>query len=309
MRIRKQYQVIPTNAKLENGDSTSATNGYTAEYINDHSVVVSPTEPSGSARKKVWKQHSKNLFNKNNYISTSLFVGIGGTSYQTASTVKGFIFDVSNYTTLTISKISSQRFGISASTNYPTNGGSATYIHDVDYQGTKLTVDVTNYNYIVVNYYSTTLDTLTEQQILDTIQIELGTEATEYEPYASDKEYILNENDVYEEFKPQNEIYSKNETICGYDDNNKPVYRKVIEGNFSEVNTAGTKKYYTNLAEITNLKDLYKYDAIYSNRCPFSSNVFAGEKILYDTCSFVRLNLILNPTLILLFGLYFIHSL
>ena len=59
MRIRKEYQVIPTNALLENGDSTSATNGYTAEYINNHSVVVSPTEPTGSARKKVWKQTSK----------------------------------------------------------------------------------------------------------------------------------------------------------------------------------------------------------------------------------------------------------
>lgn len=34
MRIRKKYQVIPTNAKLENGYSTSATNGYTADYIN-----------------------------------------------------------------------------------------------------------------------------------------------------------------------------------------------------------------------------------------------------------------------------------
>jgi hypothetical protein len=34
MRIRKQYQVIPTNALLENGHSTSSTNGYTCEYIN-----------------------------------------------------------------------------------------------------------------------------------------------------------------------------------------------------------------------------------------------------------------------------------
>ena len=34
MRIRKKYQVIPTNAKLENGYSTSDKNGYTCEYIN-----------------------------------------------------------------------------------------------------------------------------------------------------------------------------------------------------------------------------------------------------------------------------------
>lgn len=34
MRIRKKYQVIPTNAKLENGYSTSDKNGYTCEYMN-----------------------------------------------------------------------------------------------------------------------------------------------------------------------------------------------------------------------------------------------------------------------------------
>lgn len=34
MRIRKKYQVIPTNAKLENGHSTSDKNGYTCEYLN-----------------------------------------------------------------------------------------------------------------------------------------------------------------------------------------------------------------------------------------------------------------------------------
>ena len=34
MRIRKKYQVIPTNAKLENGHSTSDKNGYTCEYVN-----------------------------------------------------------------------------------------------------------------------------------------------------------------------------------------------------------------------------------------------------------------------------------
>ena len=35
MRIRKQYQTIPTNAKLENAHSTSNKNGYVCEYINN----------------------------------------------------------------------------------------------------------------------------------------------------------------------------------------------------------------------------------------------------------------------------------
>ena len=63
MRIRKKYQVIPTNAKLENGDSTSNKNGYTANYINNHSVVVSPTEPI-TDRKKVWLQKGNGIDDK-----------------------------------------------------------------------------------------------------------------------------------------------------------------------------------------------------------------------------------------------------
>ena len=243
LAAKQDTLVSGTNIKTINSTSLLGSGNIS---IEENQVIVSPTEPS-TDRKKVWLRHSSNLFDKNNYISTSLFVGIGGTSYQTASTLKGFIFNVSNYTTITISKISSQRFGISASTGYPTSGGSATFIHDVDNQGTELTVDVTNYNYIVVNYYSTTLDTLTEQQILDTIQIELGTEATTYEPYVDDKEYILNENDVYEEFIPQNEIYSTNEVRIGTWINGKPLYRKVY--NF----TTSTVTSFNNIAEILNI--------------------------------------------------------
>ena len=125
----------------------------------------------------------KNLFDKNNFIPSALFVANAGNAYQQAGTLKGFIFDVTNLSTITISKISSQRFGVGASTNYPAVGVSATLLQDVDYQGTTLTLDVSSYNYIVVSYFSTTLDTLTEQQILDTIQIEKGSTATAYVPY------------------------------------------------------------------------------------------------------------------------------
>ena len=46
MRIRKKYQVIPTNAKLENEYSTSSKNGYNCEYING--LIESGSNTNGS---------------------------------------------------------------------------------------------------------------------------------------------------------------------------------------------------------------------------------------------------------------------
>lgn len=205
MRIRKQYQVIPTNAKLENGDSTSATNGYTAEYINDHSVVVSAVEPSGSARKKVWKQHSKNLFNKNNANVLNAYLNI---SYVIASNndEKTIYIECKPNTTYTISKAigtpaNSNRFRVGTTSVLPANNVSLlNYVYyntGTDVTSITITTPATA-KYLCVYCWATD-NTSTLEQMLASIQIEESTEATEYEPYAEDKEYILN-NGAYEEF-------------------------------------------------------------------------------------------------------------
>lgn len=87
--------------------------------------------------------------------------------------------------------------------------------------------------------------------------------------------------------------YSETETICGYDDNGKPIYRRVVAGTFPEANTAGNQKYYTNLAEITNLKDLYRYDATFGDRAPFSSNFYGGA---YYIVSYLENNKVIIVT-------------
>lgn len=60
MRIRKISQSAAIPGKIVNSPSDSTTETYSCDYINDVSVVVSPTEPVGVNRKKVWLQNVAN---------------------------------------------------------------------------------------------------------------------------------------------------------------------------------------------------------------------------------------------------------
>ena len=206
MRIRKKYQVIPTNAKLENGHSTSATNGYTAEYINDHSVVVSAVEPSGSARKKVWKQHSGELFNKNNITDQSYISDTNGTITSNVSWLVTDYIEVSQ----------GEELIINGNTSSTTGSG----VYGIYYNSSKNVVSS-----IAYSDYKTNGTILTIPSGIKYVRLSVPiSEKNTFSIKVEDKEYILNDN-VYEEFNPQNEIYSANEQRIGtfFD---KPLYRK-----------------------------------------------------------------------------------
>ena len=195
MRIRKQYQVIPTNAKLENGDSTSATNGYTANYINNHSVVVSPTEPTGSARKKVWLRHSSNLLkftvNLDSYttaeeVSASeiIITSTNPNPIQPTTTLQTGKLDADTYT---IKNYSSKRLYIQTS-----SGDYSNYI-DTNQSYT--------FTYDGISYLRLVFATQSQNETVNyKAQLEKGEVATTYEAYSEgDKTYILKDN-VYKEF-------------------------------------------------------------------------------------------------------------
>lgn len=64
------------------------------------------------------------------------------------------------------------------------------------------------------------------------MQLEQGSVVTSYEEYIEPKTYILNDNNVYEEFmkKEEKNIYSTEEQKIGTWIDGKPLYRKVITG-------------------------------------------------------------------------------
>ena len=68
MKIKKLFQgTIPEN-KILNENSTSQTDTYSCDYINNTSIVVSSTEPTGDNRKGIWFKKGENLFDKNTMI-------------------------------------------------------------------------------------------------------------------------------------------------------------------------------------------------------------------------------------------------
>lgn len=80
------------------------------------------------------------------------------------------------------------------------------------------------------------------------IQLEQGSVATTYQPYIQSKIFILNNNNIYEEFVKNSDNmldYSIQEQKIGTWINGKPLYRKIYDGiqvNTSEIIVAETKE-------------------------------------------------------------------
>lgn len=131
---------------------------------------------------------SKNLFNKNGYNSISGYLAsANNTITATGSGVKILYIPCKSNTTYTIQKVASKRFSIGTTRVIPAVG--VTFYGGI--YGTTTTTQLTirtesQAKYLIVEYYlsgSSSPDTLTEQQIIDSIQIETGSEATPYFPY------------------------------------------------------------------------------------------------------------------------------
>lgn len=199
-------------------------------------VIVSPTEPTGKNRKKVWMQKGRNLFNKDKallgYWINDEQGNIG--EYNNSVFVTDFIpvfKNVAVYIPAT---------GTSRRQFYNKNKVGITYLNNSNAQVFTPTED----GFIRVTCLTSTVT-------MDSLMICYGTTATEYEAYIEPKIYIKNSYDVYEEFIKKNK-----EGLVNYNDyiefNDKvtkiyncTAYKKDnilflnidLEGNFSEGET------------------------------------------------------------------------
>jgi len=125
------------------------------------------------------------LFDKNNANILNK-TGLGGSQnliYSTTSNSKTLYISCEQNTTYTISKIISSRFAVATCEGLPRIGETLLNII-TDHSASSITITAPNdAHYLLVWYYREDLETLTEQQILDSIQIEEGSTATSYEPY------------------------------------------------------------------------------------------------------------------------------
>lgn len=155
-------------------------------------LIVSSTEPTGLNRKKVWLQKGKNLFNKGK-IFTNAWINDSGniSSYENQNVVSELISCKPN-TTYTVSGYPENVFVKVAS--YNKNRKYINVIIDIQSSKAKQTFTTGNNDCFIRIGYG---DSAT---IIDSLQLEQGSIATEYEEYIEPKIYVRNDNNVYEEF-------------------------------------------------------------------------------------------------------------
>lgn len=131
------------------------------------------------------KVKRKNLFDKNN---ANIIAGYIDANVITAATTSRCIYIPCNpNTTYTVSKIATARYVV-AFTNVIPTAGTAVTNRVQNYTATSITATSgADSKYIVVWLYNSAYDTTTTiDEILATVQIELGSTATVYTPYISD---------------------------------------------------------------------------------------------------------------------------
>lgn len=158
-------------------------------------VVVSPTEPQGLNRKKVWIQKGKNLFNKNSGIILGSFIGSDGSiGIDTNLFYQTVYIPTKPNTKYTISSDIGENHRIAEYDNNKTfikrnlnDGGGSAYVFTTSSNCyfVRISCNISN---------------------LDNIQLEQNSTATEYEAYIEPKIYVKNDNGVYEEFISENRI-------------------------------------------------------------------------------------------------------
>lgn len=253
MKIKKIYQgSIPEN-KILNSRSTSQTDTYSCEYLNDTSVVVSATEPAEN-RKKVWLQKGKNLFDENTNVFESGDLNTSNGSNETNSArirTSTFIEVLANktYTLSNTEDFNAGRF-IEYDENY--NFVKASY-------GVKTITTSNTTKYIRWSYAQTTEPS--------DIQLEQNATATTYEEYIEPKIYCLNDNNVYEEFvQKANTVYSTKEQVIFTKNEVDNIYYYNIYATENEVQISADIRY--KFAKGTRIKVLTiekGYEALISN--------------------------------------------
>ena len=236
------------------------------------SVIVSPTEPVGNDRRKVWFRKGKNLFDKSKALLGYWISNEQGDIAKADDDV--FITDfipvfknVPVYIPAT---------GTARRQFYNKNKVGITYLNNSKAQVFTPIED----GFIRVTCVTSTVT-------MDSLMIYYGTTETEYEAYIEPKIYIKNSYDVYEEFmkKEDNKIilYENQDGNNGYEielldtvekcveveiygigDNNIRIYQKILDPNqatfemSSEVMYEGTEYINKALCAFINNK-FYKY--------------------------------------------------
>ena len=180
---------------------------------------------------------SRNLFDKNNTNILNAYIGGSTGTITNSNGDKCLYISIKPNTTYTISKVLSNRFRIGCTDALPNSGITCTPFSGNKDTSTSYTITSNNSSkYLIIEYYIET-DILTEQQILDSIQIEESSTATTYEPYYDIN--LCNLSNYKDRIHSQNgEFYLEKKTSKVILDETMTYYKST---------TTSVDKYYTRL--------------------------------------------------------------
>lgn len=178
-------------------------------------VIVSAVEPTGANREKIWVQHSNNIVDKSLAIDNR-YVWLNNNVEAISSN--------NNYW-------STGRLQVKPNTTYYFDK-NINYIVYYNNSGTAVRMETDKSSFITgSNEYYVQLS-FAKSKVAYNSDIMISTiENASYEPYVASKMYVLNDNNVYEEFiQKENKKYSTEEqrigTFLG-----KPLYKKTLNLN------------------------------------------------------------------------------
>lgn len=138
----------------------------------------------GDYQDYIRKSTGKNLFDKDNVNVINGYFNVGTNIIVSSSKTRTIYIPCQPNTTYTISKTTSARFYVGYTNTTPTAEVEVFGRIGANNRSTPITITTgTSATYIVAFIYFSTADTLTEQEILDSIQIEQNSQATDYEPF------------------------------------------------------------------------------------------------------------------------------
>ena len=203
-----------------------------AEEINNTGATVSPTEPTGNNKNKVWFKKGKNLFSgvfesvTKNGITSSFKDGVLTLNGTATAQIE------LNYFCPSIIMQAKTAYTMSAFYVSGTVNGTATLYaqNSTNWKGLNVTVDNSNNSFTRDDTYSNEDIILNASKFLRIengtsftnykvkFQIEEGEQRTSYVPYEEPKIYIKNDNNIYGEFDT-NRIFTRKTYTTTIEDN------------------------------------------------------------------------------------------
>ena len=212
MKIRKKEQSVGILGKILNLKNNSKTDTYSANYLNDRLVKVSPTEPETG--EKIWVQRGKNLFDirtlKKDFGAGLTFTPDVKTNavHITGTPTGPYLYNLLKFKpehnfNVSLNGLQQVVGNIKVGMSLYKNDG--TIVKDFETQFS-LDISLYDFDYVVIWFKrqnNTAIDVVI--QVLITYEDDLS-----YEPYIDDNVYI-NINNKYESF-------IKNRTHIGFDE-------------------------------------------------------------------------------------------